>query len=175
MNSPWPVPLPLSEIDRGAVRLTLEPDDAARMRIAAAVGVDTLDRLKAEVAARPWLDGAELSGRIEAEVTQTCGISLDPFQTPVRSEFRVRLLPPGSPNAPAADAAEVVVDPDAEDPPELLEGEVIDVGAYVVEHLLLEVDPFPRKPGAVFEPPEPPAVISPFAALAALKPKSDAG
>lgn len=175
MSSRWSVPLRLSEVDRGPVRLSLEPDEAARARIAAAVGVDRVDRLKAEVTARPWLDGAELSGRIDAEVTQTCGVTLDPFQTPIRSDFLIRLLPPGSPNAPAPDAAEVLVDPEAEDPPEVLESEVIDVGAYVVEYLLLEIDPFPRKPGAVFEPPEPPAVISPFAALAALKPKTDEG
>lgn len=173
MSSPWPVPLPLSEVDRAPVRLMLEPDGPARVRIAAAVGVDRLDRLKAEVTARPWLDGAELSGRIDAEVTQTCGVTLDPFQTPIRSNFVVRLLPPDSPNAPAPETAEVVVDPDAEDPPELLDSDVIDVGGYVVEYLLLEIDPFPRKPGAVFEPPEPPPVISPFAGLAALKPKGD--
>ena len=40
--------------------------------------------------------------------------------------------------------------PDAEDAPDVLEGETIDVSAYVVEHLALEIDPFPKKPGAGF-------------------------
>ena len=53
----------------------------------------------------------------------------------------------------------------------VLEGEVVDVGAYIVEHLALEVDPFPRKPDAVFEQPGGTPIISPFAALAALKDK----
>jgi hypothetical protein len=51
----------------------------------------------------------------------------------------------------------------------VLEGDVIDVGDWLVEHLALEVEQFPRKPGAVFEPPVAVEVISPFAALAALK------
>ena len=168
LSLPWSVPLKLSEVDRGPVELRLQPDDAARVRIAAAIGVDSLDRLTAELTARTWLDGAELSGRIDAEVTQTCGISLDAFKTPIRSNFTIRVLPPGSPHAPS-DPEELVIDPEGEDPPELLDSETVDVGGYVVEYLLLEVDPFPRKPGAVFEPPEAPAAISPFAKLAELK------
>ena len=51
--------------------------------------------------------------------------------------------------------------------------DVIDLGDYVVEHLALEIDPFPRRPGAVFEAPEPLPETSPFAALKALKPRGD--
>jgi len=42
------------------------------------------------------------------------------------------------------------------------------VSAYVVETLALALDPFPRKPGAVFESPAATEAISPFAALADL-------
>jgi len=50
----------------------------------------------------------------------------------------------------------------------VLEGDVVDLAAYVVEHLALEIDPFPRKPGAVFTPPEPEEPPSPFAVLKGL-------
>jgi hypothetical protein len=40
----------------------------------------------------------------------------------------------------------------------------------LVEHLALDLDPFPRKPGAVFEPPPPEGPESPFAVLRVLKP-----
>ncbi len=46
----------------------------------------------------------------------------------------------------------------------------MDVGAVATEFLLLAIDPYPRKPGAVFDAPkndDPGA--HPFAALAALK------
>ena len=52
-----------------------------------------------------------------------------------------------------------------EEVPELLEGDEIDLGGYVVEHLALEIDPFPRKPGVVFEPPADTEERSPFAVL----------
>ena len=100
-------------------------------------------------------------------------MSLEPFDTELTGDFVVRAVPPGSPAA-AAEATEVSVDPDAEDPPDLLDGDQIDVGGYLVEHLALEVDPFPRKPGVEFEPPPPEGPVSPFAALLKLKPQGGA-
>ena len=41
---------------------------------------------------------------------------------------------------------------------------------HVIEHLALEIDPFPRKPDAVFEPPATEEETSPFAVLKGLKP-----
>ena len=48
-------------------------------------------------------------------------------------------------------------------------GDAVDVAAYVVEHLALEVDPFPRKPGAEFGYAAPEEGASPFDALKSLK------
>jgi hypothetical protein len=39
------------------------------------------------------------------------------------------------------------------------------VAGYVVEHLALELDPFPRKPGATFDYQAPEEETSPFSAL----------
>ena len=53
-----------------------------------------------------------------------------------------------------------------------MHGGVIDLGAVATEFLILGIDPYPRKPGAVFAaPPAAPgeAAEHPFAALAALK------
>ena len=41
-----------------------------------------------------------------------------------------------------------MIDPDASDPPELLAGPALDLGAIAVEHFLLAVDLYPRAPGA---------------------------
>ena len=95
-------------------------------------------------------------------------MSLDPFDTALAGEFTVRAVPEGSPAA-GDPAGEVTVDPEAEDPPDQLDGDEVDVGAYLVEHLALEVDPFPRKPGVEFEPQTPESPASPFAVLQALK------
>lgn len=168
MISAWPIPVRLPDVGKSTLELTPEPDAATRALIAEAIGVDALNSLKVRAVLKSWLDGVELAAGFEAEVVQTCGVSLDPFESRLAATFTVRALPPGSPNAPT-ESAEAVIDPEADDPPEVLDSDTIDVGAYVVEYLALEVDPFPRKPGAVFEQPGGVEIISPFAGLAVLK------
>lgn len=165
---PWSVPLRLAEVQRGPRTVTLVADKAVRGRVAALLDLAALSRLEGQVTVAPWLDGAQVRARWRADLRQTCSVSAEPFDTSLSGEMEVRAVPPGSRAAPAADA-EVTVDPDAEDPPDVLEGDVLDLGAYLVEALALELDPFPRAPGAEFTPPEEPAEPSPFAALAALK------
>src|SRR5690606_31724532 len=120
-------------------------------RIAKQLGLQALHRLSADVTVKPWLDGAEISGRFEALVEQVCGVSLEPFEAVLRGDIDLRVVPAGSPNTPHESVGEVVLEPDAPDPPDVLENESIDLTGYLVEHLGLEVDPFPRKPGAVFD------------------------
>ncbi len=86
------------------------------------------------------------------------------------------VLPQGSPHAPAESAGggEIEIDLEADDPPDLLESDVIDLSGYAVEHLSLDLDPFPRKPGAEFVTPADDADLSPFAVLKAFKPRDDA-
>lgn len=169
MNSAWTTPLKLHELARGPVRVRLEPDEAERAAIAKGLGLQSLPRLAADVTVRRWLDGAEITGRFDGVVEQICGVSLEPFEQPVSGEIDVRALPAGSPSAPAEVAAEAELDPEAPDPPDVLTGDAIDLAAYVVEHLALEIDPFPRKPGAEFHYEAPAEETSPFAALKKLK------
>ena len=106
-------------------------------------------------------------------VEQICSVSLESFEQPLKGEIDLRVVPAGSPHVPDSDGGEVEYDPEAPDPPDVLEGSVIDVAAYAIEHLALELDPFPRKPGAEFDYQPPEAEMSPFAVLKALKdPKS---
>ena len=169
MSGNWGRMVRLHELARGPVRLRLEPDAAARTRIAADLGLESLPELAAEVSVRPWLDGAELTGRFDAAVEQLCSVSLEPFVHPVSGTFEVRVAPAGSPSAPTATGGELDMDPNAPDPPDVLDGDAIDVSAYVVEHLALEIDPFPRKPGAEFDYEPPTEEESPFAVLKNLK------
>ncbi len=166
---PWSAPVRLSEVQRGARTVHLVADGAARARIADLLGLAALSRLEGEVTAAPWLDGAEVRARWSADVQQTCSVTAEPFDAVLSGDFHVRAVPADSRAAPSPDA-EISVDPEAEDPPDVLEGETLDLAGYLVEALALELDPFPRAPGAEFQPPEEPPEPSPFAALAALKP-----
>ena len=168
-DQPWSETVTLAEISRGPDARALVAGVAARRRIARELILDARDALQAEVTAREWLDGAEIDARWTASIEQTCGVSLERFGTELEGAFSVRVLPAGSPNAPREEAQEIAVDPAADDPPDVLDGEEVDLAAYVVEHLALEIDAFPRKPGVEWQAPPPEEPESPFAVLKALK------
>lgn len=165
---PWSAPLRLSEVQRGPRTVSLAADGQARARVAALLDLPALSRLEGEVTVAPWLDGAQLRALWRAELQQTCGVTAEPFDVSLSGEFDVRAVPPDSRAAPSPEA-EISLDPDAEDPPDVLEDETLDLAAYLVEALALELDPFPRAPGAEFVAPDEPPEPSPFAALAAFK------
>lgn len=169
MSAAWSRTVRLHELARGPVNVQMVADAAERARIAHDLGLESLPALEAEITVRPWLDGAELIGRFAATVEQLCSLSMEPFQQPVAGAFEVRLSPAGGLGAPAGEGGEVELDLDAPDPPDLLEGDAIDLAGYVLEHLALEIDPFPRKPGAEFSYEPPGREESPFAVLKNLK------
>jgi hypothetical protein len=166
----WPVSIRLSDVDRKEQRLKLAADADIRKAIAKLLDLADLDWFEGSVLATSWLDGAVLKGAWSAGLTQTCVITLESLPLELSGRFELRVVPAGSPNAPVEDP-DAFVDPEADDPPDVLEGQDIPVGDYMIEHLGLELDPFPRKPGAVFQPPEEPMIITPFAALKNFKPK----
>jgi hypothetical protein len=164
---PWSVPLRLDDIGSGVER-RLVADDAVRARIAKALGLEGLKTLEADLRVRSGAEHGSVSGAIRAEVVYLCGVTLEPFESLIEAEFEDHFTT-RAPDLPAAGEELGLADLDT---PDFIEGGVIDLGGYIVEQLALEIDPFPRKPGAVFEPPvgeEPP---SPFEALAALKPRA---
>lgn len=165
----WSRMVKLHELARGPMTLDLAADPAQRAGIARALALRGLPVLTARVTVKPWLDGVELTGRFDAVVEQVCGVTLDPFEQDLTGDIEIRAVPAGSPHAGTPGGGEVELDPDAPDAPDVLAGDAVDVAAYVVEHLALEIDPFPRKPGATFDYKPPTEETSPFAALKALK------
>lgn len=168
----WPETISLAEVAQYTsgkpLKRRLSADPAVRDAIARSLDLVALERLDADLSLSAWFDGVLIDGRWRASIVQTCGVSLESFPTELEGDFQIRAVPKTSAMAPAEDD-EVVVDPDAEDPPDVLEDDVVDLGRYVVEQLALDIDPFPRKPGVEFQAPESDAELSPFAVLKALK------
>ncbi len=124
-------PVRLHQIGRGAVSVRLEPDAAERAKVAHDLGLESLPALSAQLTLKPWFDGVEITGRFEATVEQICAVSLDNFEHPLSGDIDVRVVPAGSPQAPEG-GGELEFDPEAPDPPDVLEGDAIDLAAYVV-------------------------------------------
>jgi uncharacterized metal-binding protein YceD (DUF177 family) len=163
---PYSEPVRLHQIGAGVTR-TLSPDEAARVRIAKALDLASLDRFEAEVTLAPSPGGWTLSGRLRADAVQTCGVTLEPLPVEIDAPFSVGLAEPVDETDD-----EIVITLDDESP-DLVEDGQIDLGQYAVEQLALRLDPFPRKAGAEFVQPEEPAEISPFAVLKSLKPSGE--
>jgi uncharacterized metal-binding protein YceD (DUF177 family) len=169
MSQAWATPVRLHQVGRGVLSVRLEPDAAERAEVAHDLGLESLPALSAQLTLKPWFDGVEITGRFEAVVEQICAVSLDNFEHPLTGDIEVRVVPAGSPHAPQAAGGELEFDPEAPDPPDVLEGDAVDLAAYVIEHLALEIDPFARKPGVEFDYTPPTEPESPFAVLKKLK------
>lgn len=164
---PWSVPLALTDVPETGRHLELAADAQTRDAIARLAGVRALPRLTAEFdVTLHGRGGLRVTGRVSATVGQVCVVTLESIENAIDEEIDLLFLP-SAPSPPIEqDGSEVPV----EDAPEVLVDGSVDLGAVATEFLLLAVDPYPRKPGAVFEaPPRSEDAPHPFAALAALK------
>jgi uncharacterized metal-binding protein YceD (DUF177 family) len=166
-HAPWSVPVRLDDIPETGRRLELDADAAVCAAIAAAAGLEAVARLRATFdLARRGRDGVRVVGALSATVRQTCVVTLDPVENEIEEEIDL-VFAPGSASTQGGD---LDLTTEMAEPPEALVDGVIDLGAIATEFLILGIDPYPRKAGAVFEPPpSDDAGTHPFAALAALR------
>ena len=115
---------------------------------------------------RHGADGLRVVGRVQATVVQNCVVTLEPIESRIDEAIDLVFLPEA---APAPDAVGAGTGRGRRAAGAAPNG-MVDLGAVATEFLLLGIDPYPRKPGAVFEaPPAGDPASHPFAALAALK------
>jgi uncharacterized protein DUF177 involved in 23S rRNA accumulation len=173
-NRPWSISVRLDEIPETGLHLDLEADAPTRAAVAAAAAVNEVPRLAASFdLARHGREGMHVVGTVFAQVLQTCVVTLDPVENQIEEGIDIVFA---APTALGPAANEVNLGAEAVEPPETLIDGVVDLGAVATEFLMLAIDPYPRKPGAVFEPPQnADAGSHPFAALAALRSGRDRG
>jgi uncharacterized metal-binding protein YceD (DUF177 family) len=80
--------------------------------------------------------------RLEAQVTQACGLSLEPVPESITDEYEEVLTTSQDMLVPFDEA-----DPGASGPTELISHGEIDYGEIVAQLLALALEPFPRAPG----------------------------
>ena len=175
-SDPWRLPVVLAQVpDRGLHR-EFDADDVQLKAMAGIAGLRELLSAHASFDVIPKSGGRfHVTGRVRARVGQTCVVTLDPIETEIDEEIDLMLAPPEQ--IPAlSDLADDAADDGENDPPEPIEGGIVDLGRLATDALFLGIDPYPRKPDAVFDretvPPDP--EDHPFAALKALKAKPKA-
>jgi uncharacterized metal-binding protein YceD (DUF177 family) len=157
-------------IPREGQVIAIEASPAERKELASFYRLPAIAALTATLRLEPWgRGGARVTGAVHGEVTQICVVSLDPFPATVDEEVDVRFAPQTAASSGSVATREPetfsLVDEDEPDP--IIDG-TIDLGALTAEFLALGLDPYPRKPGVLFDEErtnsEP--TDSPFAALA---------
>src|ERR1700730_14537914 len=97
----------------------------------------------------------EVSGVVRALVTQTCAVSLEPFETLVSAPVDVDFAPSHQPLGESASrkmtAGSAATFGGLQDPADPIINGQIDLGALAAEFLALNLDLYPRKPGVTFE------------------------
>ena len=174
---PWSMPVVAAEVPEAGRHVELAPDEAARQAVAKVANVVALPRLKATFnLTRYGAEGLRVQGRVLATVVQNCVVTLEPIESRIDEAVDLVFLPePGEqPSLPSDDEGALDVAAfhalETDEPPETLVGGAVDLGTLATEFLILGIDPFPRKEGAVFDaPPAGDPASHPFAALAALK------
>jgi len=168
---PYTHPFELAGLSERGVELSLSPDAAERVRIAAWLNALEVPRLDATIRlARLDDDVYRYDAELTAEVVQACVVTLEPVRSlhsgAATRRYRVMAKAPRRPSR----GVEIDVGND-EDAAEVLFSSLLDVAAPVLEELSLMLDPYPRAPGVTFEPPkdESKGPDYPFAVLAKLK------
>jgi uncharacterized metal-binding protein YceD (DUF177 family) len=140
-------PFAVARLSEDGEPFRFEANPAERKALAARFDLIELPSLTAEgrIAAFDRGHGVRVEGILRAEVVQACVVTLEPVAARIEEPFmRIYTARPLS----QATEQETVLDMAEDDPPDPLDGGVVDVGEAVAETFGLALDPYPRAPGA---------------------------
>ena len=171
---PWRVPVTVAQIPDTGLHRDFEADGAARKAIAEAGGLREVLSASASLDVTPKSGGRiHVTGHVRARIGQTCVVTLDPIENEIDEPIDLVFAPPEQ-IPDLSDLVDEAAESETEipDPPEPIINGVIDLGRLATDALFLAVDPYPRRPDAIFEPPLETADPNdhPFARLKALMP-----
>jgi hypothetical protein len=171
---PWRVPVTVAQIPDTGLHRDFEADRAMREAIAEAGGLREVLSASASLDVTPKSGGRiHVTGHVRARIGQTCVVTLDPIENEIDEPIDLVFAPPEQ-IPDLSDLVDEAAESETEipDPPEPIINGVIDLGRLATDALFLAVDPYPRRPDAIFEPPLETADPNdhPFAALKALMP-----
>ena len=170
---PWSIPIAVAQIPDTGLHRDIEAGPAARVAMAELGDLREVLSASASLDVTPRGGGRfQVEGRVRARIGQTCVVTLDPIENDIDEAIDLIFAPPEQiPELSdliddAAESSEAIPDP-----PEPIENGFIDLGRLATDALFLGVDPYPRRPDAVFDAPvvAPDPEDHPFAALKALQ------
>lgn len=171
----------VEHLGKGEAVVEIEATPGEAAALAKRYGILDVTRVRATVRLTAIARGdVAMDADFDATVVQRCVVTLDPVESRLQGSFSLVYLE----NASDGDEGLAdVIDGNDPDPAEPIVDGQIDVGEAVAEQIALEIDPFPRAPGAEFTLPAAAGGAesvgderpNPFAKLAILKDKLEQG
>ncbi|SVA58654.1 uncharacterized protein METZ01_LOCUS111508 [marine metagenome] len=136
------------DIEADGIKINISANSLECDALAKRFSVKHVQRLSAKlIFSKPKGESLpNLEARYIAEITQICVVTLEPMTSIIESKFFCTLAEKEASNIDE----ELVFTVNDVDPPEYINNGFFDAGELVSEHLLLEIDPFPRVVGAEF-------------------------
>lgn len=131
----------ITTVDAGGADFVIETNEGERAAIAKRLDIPGLQSLRGSFRLTPVRGGVEVRLALDAVAERICVASLEPMTETIREEFTLVF----DRNFEADDLDEFAESETLREP---LEGDEIDLGEILVQHLSLSLDPFPRKSGA---------------------------
>lgn len=156
----WFYPVLVDDITTQGRSYEISPSEAQKKAIAKRLGLISLDRLSARLAVG-WDSGhvVHITGELEAEVTQSCVVTLEPISSNVTDSFEawfadhsqaVSFKRAQHEALLKKEMVELPVLEESEDPEPIEDGK-IDLGELVIQYLSLAVPAYPHKEGVSYE------------------------
>ncbi len=182
-------PIDIAAVSPAGKTYVIKASAGQREKVAHRLGLQTVNALSAKLEVKVAAGGfIKVTGEVDAEVVQTCVVSLAPVPAKISDTINARFITEERAakeqaklaKAKARGEEEEVVEVDFDDSEEVAKDDRIDLGEVAVVHVALALDPYPRAPGAAFKPEawdlepekqEKAQTTSPFAALAQLQKK----
>jgi hypothetical protein len=170
---PWSVPVIVEQMPDTGLHREIEADPATRAAMAEVAGLREVLSASASLDVTPESGGRiHVTGHVRARIGQNCVVTLDPIENEIDEPIDLIFAPPEQ-IPQLSDLVDEAAESDTEipDPPEPIINGVVDLGRLATDAMFLAVDPYPRRPDAVFEPLIEAAdpMDHPFAALKALQ------
>lgn len=170
---PWSVPIVVAQIPDTGLHRDIAADQVVRAAMAEVAGLREVISATASLDVTPATGGRfHVAGHVRARIGQTCVVTLDPIENDIDEPIDL-VFAPSEQIPQLADLVDEAAESggDIPDPPEPIENGVIDLGRLTTDAIFLAIDPYPRKPDAVFDVPvvAPDPEDHPFAALKALQ------
>jgi hypothetical protein len=152
-------PVPLERIGPAGLEIVVEASADECAALARRFGVPAVLSLTCRFHLAAAAGGVVAAkGELTARLTRVCVVTLDEFAADVTARFGVRFVPAGT-------EADALDDPESEDEIPYDDAR-LDLGEAAAQQVALEMDPYPRRPGAALPAEaEDDGTVSPFAAL----------